>query len=100
MANPTVVYKARNDWFTPSSLQRIFYCITEAVNRHTAWLDVSDTKYIELRIDMRTGGTRILNASGEPMTEKDICILFKDIIIHNEPERRGFDGNKPLIGDV
>jgi hypothetical protein len=72
-----------NKWFNSGSLQRIFFHITQAVNERTAWLRFLRGKYIQIRVDLRTGDYLILDGAGSVMTNEEIKKLFKGIEIES-----------------
>jgi hypothetical protein len=85
-------YKKSKDsnysWFDRCSLQRLFFQLSQAVNKHTAWMPVGiRAKYIQIRIDMRTGDFLIMDQAGEILTEQDLKKLFPDVTVSVLPEQ-------------
>ena len=69
----------RNGWFTNSSLPRFLEAVRTAAAEHTRWLKQPDCKYIELRIDMRTGDFIVKNAQGHVRTLEQLQELFPEL---------------------
>lgn len=80
----TFYQQTHNKWYHRCSLQRLFFTITSAINRN-AWLNVANTKYIEIRIDMRDGAFLIKDSNGELMTEEQVKNLFS-VLVKDFPE--------------
>jgi len=75
----------QNNWFSAGSLQRAFFHITKACNEGTAWLRSGiNTKYIMVRIDMRTGDFIFLDSNMTVMLESDLKKLFEGLEIKKE----------------
>lgn len=68
----------------------MFFHITQAVNERTAWLRFIRGKYIELRVDLRTGMFIVQDSAGNVMTNDEIQKLFKGLDV------KPFEGSIPL----
>ena len=61
-----------NGWFPGSSLKEGLENIAGVIRGFDQkWLDYTDTKYIEVRIDRRDGGYIVKDMRGEPITDPD-----------------------------
>lgn len=77
-----MIQHSTNGWFD----RREFSKATEAI-RSTAWTDPGrwlhhgglECKYIELRIDMRTGDFIFMNSNGERLTNEVIVDMFPQL---------------------
>jgi len=88
----TLYQQVHNKWYHRCSLQRLFFTITSAINRN-AWLNVVNTKYIEVRIDMRDGAFLIKDSNGDLMTEEQVKNLL-NVLVKDFPE------NEPKITEA
>ena len=66
-----------NGWFPA----RFFAPVTRAIHlaateEHTHWFNVPKCKYVQLRIDQRSGDFNILNAAGKCLSNEDLRKLF------------------------
>jgi hypothetical protein len=60
------------NWVNPSELARVMKALYESsTQRHTDWLGHMNTKYLTVRMDMRTGHFIILNNAGERVDGND-----------------------------
>ena len=73
--------KFRNGWFHATDLGNVANIIrTTAAAEPTRWLEHGiDCKYVEIRVDMRTGDFCLKNAFGEMMSDKDILAMFPGV---------------------
>lgn len=77
--------KFRNGWFHSTDLANVAEVVRRTAQSEPGkWVENTDTidcKYIEIRIDMRTGDFCLKNAFGELLTLKQIQLLFPEISI-------------------
>jgi hypothetical protein len=75
------VIKFRNGWFHSTDLGNVAKIIrTTALADPTRWLKHGiDCKYVEIRVDMRTGDFCLKNAFNELMSDADILAMFPDL---------------------
>lgn len=73
--------KFRNGWFHASDLANVANIIrTTAAAEPTRWLEHGiDCKYVEIRVDMRTGDFCLKNAFGELIPDATLFAMFPDI---------------------
>ena len=70
-----------NGWFHSSQLQKVVDIIKKtSTQEHQRWLTLgSRTKYLQLRIDQRTGDFTILDAYGSQLSLAEIYMLFPEL---------------------
>lgn len=70
-----------NGWFHSSQLQKVVDIIKEtSTQEHTRWMNLGiRTKYLQLRVDQRTGDFTILDAHGSQLSLVEIYILFPEL---------------------
>lgn len=73
----------RNGWFHSTDLANVAEVIrTTAQSEPTRWLEHGiDCKYIEIRVDMRTGDFILKNAFGDIVSIKTIQAMFPQLEI-------------------
>lgn len=69
-----------NGWFPA----RFFAPVTRAIHLaatedHTHWFNVPKCKYVQLRIDQRSGDFNILNSDGDMLTDEQLRTLFPNL---------------------
>lgn len=77
-----MIYRhAQNKWFEAGSLYPVVKAIHEtARNEPTKWLECGlDCKYVEVRVDMRTGDFCFKNAFGDLLSDADILRMFPSL---------------------
>jgi len=74
-----MIQHPRNGWFARASLPKFFEAVLVACSEHTRWLKQPDCKYIELRIDMRTGDFIVKNAQGHERSLEQLKELFPEL---------------------
>lgn len=70
-----------NGWFHRNYLTDVAAVIFKtAVTEPTRWVDKAiDCKYVEIRVDMRTGDFCLKNSFNNLMTDEDILAMFPDL---------------------
>lgn len=53
-----------NGWYSHKDFTTFAQSLKVAADKHTAWLGQIDLKYLEVRVDMRTGDFIVKNAQG------------------------------------
>lgn len=53
-----------NGWYSHKDFTEFSQALKASANKHTAWLDQIDLKYLEVRVDMRTGDFIVKNSQG------------------------------------
>ena len=53
-----------NAWYDHTDFKTFAKAVKETADKHTAWLDQIDCKYLLIRVDMRTGSFHVSNAQG------------------------------------
>lgn len=53
-----------NGWYSHTEFSEFSTALKSAADKHMAWLDQIDMKYLEVRVDMRTGDFLVKNAQG------------------------------------
>jgi hypothetical protein len=77
-----VIYQQeQNKWFTPASLQRVFFHVTQLCNERTGFFRMIRCKYLTVRIDTRTGACLLLDGHGTVLTNDEIERLFINLKI-------------------
>lgn len=74
-----LVQHPRNGWFAASGLPRLLEAVLTAASEHVRWLKAPDCKYLELRIDMRTGDFIVKNAQGHVCSLEQLQELFPEL---------------------
>lgn len=69
----------RNGWFAGFEFTRFIEAVLCGVSEHTRWLKQPDCKYIDIRIDMRTGDFIVKNAQGDVRTLEQLQKLFPEL---------------------
>lgn len=71
-----MIHRFRNFWIPHQHLTDIVSRIWNSVEQ-MKWLNTTDsTKYIMIRVDMRTGDFNLLNSEGKIISDKNCQILF------------------------
>lgn len=70
-----------NGWFVSADIAQVVKAIaTTAHNDPVRWLSHGiDCKYVEIRMDMRTGDFCLKNAFGDRLSNEDILNMFPDL---------------------
>jgi len=70
-----------NGWFYAEELVRATTAVSNAIKRSpTNWMKVGITvKYIQIRIDQRTGDFILQDGYGQPMINDEIYELYPDL---------------------
>lgn len=70
-----------NGWFHRNHLPDVATALyTTAVQEPTRWLKHGiDCKYVEIRVDMRTGDFCLKNAFGDMLPDEDILAMFPQL---------------------
>ena len=69
-----------NGWFHASEFPRACEVIHRvATQEHTRWLNHPGTKYVQLRIDQRTGDFMILNQIGDIIQSDVVYSIFPEL---------------------
>jgi hypothetical protein len=74
-----MIQHPRNGWFANASLPKFIEAVLVACSEHTRWLKQPDCKYIELRIDMRSGDFIVKNAQGDVRSLEQLRKLFPEL---------------------
>lgn len=71
----------RNGWFSSADLGQVMKAIHETARTEpTRWLEHGiDCKYVQVRVDMRTGDFCIQNAFGDRLLNEEILRMFPSI---------------------
>lgn len=72
----------QNKWFDKSELMRFMHVMSKvAMTEHTRWNAEGRVhlKYIDVRVDQRTGDFMIKDAHGEPVTKELIETVFPEL---------------------
>lgn len=66
-----------NGWFHASELVRAVTAIAEAATTvHIHWINYPGTKYVQIRVDQRTGDFVLLNQSGNVLPLETVYGMF------------------------
>jgi len=69
-----------NQWFHASEFARACKVIHQtATQEHTRWLNYPNVKYIQLRIDQRTGDFIMQNQDGVCLSADEIYTIFPEL---------------------
>ena len=78
----------RNGWFHSTDLANVAEVIrTTAQSEPTRWLEHGiDCKYVEIRVDMRSGDFILKNAFGEIIAPATLQAMFPQLVIEQYGE--------------
>lgn len=69
-----------NEWFHASEFARACKAIHQAATQeHTRWLNHPGTKYIQMRIDQRTGDFIVQNQDGVCLSADEVYAIFPEL---------------------
>lgn len=70
-----------NGWFAASEFIRAATAVhTAAVNEHIRWLGHNGVKYLQFRIDQRTGDFIILDRNGDVLDDALLYGMFPELL--------------------
>ena len=69
-----------NGWFHHSELPRVADVLHRVASKeHTRWLERSECKYIQIRMDMRTGDFIMYDRNNVVMSEERVLEMFPEL---------------------
>lgn len=83
MSIPIVQRNPVNQWIVRSEFMRVMHAMHEqATTNHMHWLNVSNCKYVMIRVDQRTGDFLLADQNGSPLPDDVIGKLYPQLIVH------------------
>ena len=73
-------HHSSNGWFLSTELVRAVTAIAEAATTvHIHWINYPGTKYVQIRVDQRTGDFVLLDQSGDLLPHDVIYDMFPNL---------------------
>jgi hypothetical protein len=73
-------HHSSNGWFLSTELVRAVTAIAEAATTvHIHWINHPSAKYVQIRVDQRTGDFVLLDQSGDLLPHDVICDMFPNL---------------------